>query len=139
LDYHFVNSCSVTVLQVEKDINISNQTLFYRWLHQRNYLICKYNFSDIFQWTTDSTLPTSEPFFLFRISFYYHSLIGAFTTIFLGLVISYMTKKDEAPVDKSLISPVSHFLLSEEHESQYRDVESALEILETNSKSKDEN
>ncbi|XP_068917916.1 sodium-coupled monocarboxylate transporter 2-like [Tenebrio molitor] len=89
--------------------------------------------------TTDSTLPTSEPFFLFRISFYYHSLIGAFTTIFLGLVISYMTKKDEAPVDKSLISPVSHFLLSEEHESQYRDVESALEILETNSKSKDEN
>jgi sodium-coupled monocarboxylate transporter 8/12 len=89
--------------------------------------------------TTDSTLPTSEPFFLFRISFYYHSLIGAFTTIFLGLVISYMTKKDEAPVDKSLISPVSHFLLPEQHESQYRDVESALEILETNSKSKDEN
>jgi sodium-coupled monocarboxylate transporter 8/12 len=32
-------------------------------------------------------------------------------TIFLGLAISYMTKKDEAPIDKSLISPVSHFLL----------------------------
>jgi hypothetical protein len=59
--------------------------------------------------------------------------------IFLGLVISYMTKKEEAPVDKSLISPVSHFLLPEAHESQYRDVESALEILETDSKSKDEN
>ncbi|CAH1367545.1 unnamed protein product, partial [Tenebrio molitor] len=56
--------------------------------------------------TTDSTLPSSEPFFLFRISFYYQCLIGAFTTIFLGLVISYMTKKDKAPVDKSLISPV---------------------------------
>jgi sodium-coupled monocarboxylate transporter 8/12 len=89
--------------------------------------------------TTDSTLPTSEPFFLFRISFYYYSLIGAFTTIFLGLVISYMTKKDETPVDRSLISPVSHFLLPESEESQYRDVESALRILETDSKSKDEN
>ncbi|CAH1367551.1 unnamed protein product [Tenebrio molitor] len=89
--------------------------------------------------TTDTTLPTSEPFFLFRISFYYYSLIGAFTTIFLGLVISYMTKKDETPVDRSLISPVSHFLLPESEESQYRDVESALRILETDSKSKDEN
>ncbi|XP_068918218.1 sodium-coupled monocarboxylate transporter 2-like [Tenebrio molitor] len=89
--------------------------------------------------TTDSTLPTSEPFFLFRISFYYHCLIGAFTTIFLGLVISYMTKKDKTPVDRSLISPVSHFLLPESEESQYRDVESALGILETNSISKDKN
>jgi sodium-coupled monocarboxylate transporter 8/12 len=89
--------------------------------------------------TTDSTLATSEPFFLFRISFYYQCLIGAFTTIFLGLVISYMTKKDETPVDRSLISPVSHFLLPESEESQYRDVESALRILETDSRSKDEN
>jgi sodium-coupled monocarboxylate transporter 8/12 len=96
-------------------------------------------FQTISNGTTDSTLPTSEPFFLFRISFYYQCLIGALTTIFLGLVISYMTKKEEAPVDKSLISPVSHFLLPEAHESQYRDVESALEILETDSKSKDEN
>jgi hypothetical protein len=60
-------------------------------------------------------------------------------TIFLGLVISYMTKEDETPVDRSLISPVSHFLLPESEESQYRDVESALRILETDSKSNDEN
>jgi hypothetical protein len=50
-----------------------------------------------------------------------------------------MTKKDETPVDRSLISPVSHFLLPESEESQYRDVESALRILETDSRSKDEN
>jgi hypothetical protein len=60
-------------------------------------------------------------------------------TIFLGLAISYMTKKDEAPIDKSLISPVSHFLLPEQDESQYHDVEAALRILEKNSKSKDKN
>jgi hypothetical protein len=59
-------------------------------------------------------------------------------TIFLDLVINYMTKKDEAPVDNNHISPVSH-LLPEADESQYRDIESALRILETDSRSKDEN
>jgi hypothetical protein len=56
--------------------------------------------------------------------------------IFLDLVINYMTKKDETPVDDSHISPVSHFLLPEADESQYRDVESALRILEADSTSK---
>lgn len=51
---------------------------------------------------------------IFRISFYYYSLIGAVVTIIAGIAISYVRNNNTSPVDKSLISPVCYFLLHEE-------------------------
>jgi hypothetical protein len=55
----------------------------------------------------------------------------------LGLVISYMTNRDDPPVDKSLISPVSYFLLPKDSKSngftQYNTVTKALHLVTTDS------
>ncbi|XP_015834034.1 sodium-coupled monocarboxylate transporter 2 [Tribolium castaneum] len=78
-----------------------------------------------------------EPPAIFRISFYYYTLIGALSTIIFALIISYMTNKNDPPVDKSLISPVSHFLLPKDTKTngvvEYNTVERALEVVTTNS------
>ncbi|KAJ3632519.1 hypothetical protein MTP99_009520 [Tenebrio molitor] len=56
----------------------------------------------------------SEPFFLFRISFNYYTLVGVVVTIIVGLIVSYLTNQNDPPVDKKLISPLVHFLLPQE-------------------------
>ncbi|XP_064213530.1 sodium-coupled monocarboxylate transporter 1-like isoform X2 [Tribolium castaneum] len=52
-----------------------------------------------------------QPPFIFRISYDHHCFIGVIITVILGLIISYLTNKNDAPVDKKLISPICHFLL----------------------------
>ncbi|KAK9708914.1 Sodium:solute symporter family [Popillia japonica] len=74
------------------------------------------------------------PFFLYRISYYYYTLIGACVTTIVGLIVSYLTrKKDDPPVHKDLITPLMHFLLPQEEavitEKVYYRVEKALEAL----------
>jgi hypothetical protein len=49
--------------------------------------------------------------FIFRINFFFYNVTGSGATIILGLLISFMTKKDKTPVDKTLISPIVHFML----------------------------
>lgn len=54
----------------------------------------------------------------------------------MGLIISYMTNKNDPPVDKSLISPVSYFLLPKDVKTNgvhYNNVEKALHIVTVNS------
>lgn len=74
-----------------------------------------------------------EPFFLFRISYFYYAFIGAFVTFIAGVVISYTTNYDK-PVDKRLITPVAHFLITTEavekkNKTPYKNVETALKNL----------
>ncbi|KAI4470149.1 sodium-coupled monocarboxylate transporter [Holotrichia oblita] len=76
------------------------------------------------------------PFFLYRISYYYYTLIGASITIIVGLIVSYLTrKKDDPPVHKDLITPLMHFLLPQEEvimtEKVYYPIEKALDTLQT--------
>lgn len=73
---------------------------------------------NIFNITTQATpahVPTTVPPFIFSISFYWYTAIGAVITIVVGLIISYATLKDEKPVDRTLVSPVVRFLLPEEY------------------------
>lgn len=75
---------------------------------------------------------------MFRISYFYYSIIGASSTIISGLIISYLTNKNSPPVDKKLISPVVRFFLNENdvktHKSiPYSTVNKAMNIVEENS------
>ncbi|KAF5273208.1 hypothetical protein FQA39_LY07539 [Lamprigera yunnana] len=58
---------------------------------------------------TDNLPPTTaneEPFWLFRISFQYYYLIGTMTTVIVGLLASWLTrKKSDMAVDPDYISP----------------------------------
>jgi hypothetical protein len=47
-------------------------------------------------------------------------------TIILGLIISYLTNKNERRPNKTLLSPVIHFLLLEESESNGRVLQSLM-------------
>jgi sodium-coupled monocarboxylate transporter 8/12 len=85
---------------------------------------------------TNKSVPF-QPHVIFRISYYYYTLIGTIVSMILGLVISYMTNKDDPPVDKALISPVSYFLLPKDSKSngftQYNTVTKALHLVTTDS------
>ncbi|KAL1517792.1 hypothetical protein ABEB36_001516 [Hypothenemus hampei] len=63
---------------------------------------------------TNVPIEEFQPLFLFRLSFYWYTLIGAVITITLGLMISYITGNGQKPVDKKLVSPVVRFLLEKE-------------------------
>ncbi|XP_068918283.1 sodium-coupled monocarboxylate transporter 1-like [Tenebrio molitor] len=71
-------------------------------------------------------LVSQKPFYLFRISYFYHFTIATVLTIILGLIISYLTNKNERRPNKTLLSPVIHFLLSEESESNGRVLQSLM-------------
>ncbi|XP_048525822.1 uncharacterized protein LOC125505646 isoform X1 [Dendroctonus ponderosae] len=53
----------------------------------------------------------NEPLLLFRLSFYWYTMIGSLITIAVGLIISLFTKKDEKQLDRKLISPIAQFML----------------------------
>ncbi|EFA00982.1 sodium-coupled monocarboxylate transporter 1 [Tribolium castaneum] len=79
-----------------------------------------------------------KPFFLFRISHYYYTGVGALVTIICGLLISYVLENDDPPVHRDLISPVVHFALPNDDDMQkeknkdYYSVEKALHLVTTN-------
>ncbi|RZC34871.1 SSF domain containing protein, partial [Asbolus verrucosus] len=78
-----------------------------------------------------------EPHFIFRISFYYFTVIGTASSVIFSLIISYMTNKNDPPVDKALLSPVIHFLLPRDeavdNKVKYNTIEQALENLTASS------
>lgn len=53
-----------------------------------------------------------KPIFLYRISFWFYTLIGALLSMACGFMISCFTEHDKAPVPKELLSPIIHSLLS---------------------------
>jgi hypothetical protein len=66
---------------------------------------------------------TWTPFFLFRISYYYSCLIGAVVTIIAAFVINQVINRNGSYADRDLISPVCHFLLPDDPETDTRVLE----------------
>ncbi|KAF5303909.1 hypothetical protein FQA39_LY01694 [Lamprigera yunnana] len=58
------------------------------------------------------TVSASQPFILYRLSFWYNSLIATFILIVVGLIVSWCTKDEDEFVDPELISPISQFLIT---------------------------
>lgn len=61
----------------------------------------------------------NEPFLLFRLSFYWYTMIGSLITVAVGLIISFLTEKDDKPVDRKLISPIAQFMLPRQYEDDH--------------------
>ncbi|KAF5303907.1 hypothetical protein FQA39_LY01692 [Lamprigera yunnana] len=57
-------------------------------------------------------ISASEPFILYRLSFWYNSLIATLILIVVGLIVSWFTKDEDEFVDPELISPISQFLIT---------------------------
>lgn len=52
--------------------------------------------------------------FMFRISYFYHTFLGAVFTIILGLLISYITNRKKGKIDNNIDKNlISHRFLSE--------------------------
>ncbi|KAF5280592.1 hypothetical protein FQR65_LT00345 [Abscondita terminalis] len=69
------------------------------------------NFAESLSTTTLATVIESEdePIFLFRISLQYYCMIGTMTTIFIGVLVSWFTrKKTDEEVNLDYISPFIH-------------------------------
>lgn len=78
------------------------------------------------------TITTRQPFFIYRISRYYYTLIGTMVTMFAGYLISYFSKDDRKAFRLDLISPLVHFLVPKGKKiiadnSGYYSVEKALD------------
>ncbi|XP_017769090.1 PREDICTED: sodium-coupled monocarboxylate transporter 2-like [Nicrophorus vespilloides] len=71
-----------------------------------------------------------EVFFMYRISYYYYSMIGAIVSLLVGSLVTYFTKNQEAPVRKELLSPIIYRFLKDE--DQYFTVEMAKKVVELN-------
>ncbi|GJQ68446.1 hypothetical protein Trydic_g17029 [Trypoxylus dichotomus] len=69
-----------------------------------------------------------EPFFIYKVSFYWYAIMGLLMVVLTSLVISYFTEH-EKPLNKDCISPIMHFLINDKYEGppDYDDV--ALEKL----------
>lgn len=50
--------------------------------------------------------------FVYRITYYIYPLIGFLIVFLVGIPISWLTNKNDPPVDKKLISPIMHFIFS---------------------------
>lgn len=79
----------------------------------------------------------TEPFFLFRISHYHHTVMGAVVTVISGYIISLLTKPDDRPLRLELISPLVHFLVPKEakvapNSVEYNAVDKALHFVSSN-------
>ncbi|CAH1367555.1 unnamed protein product, partial [Tenebrio molitor] len=96
-------------------------THYYKYHHLFEYTTkpfsvdaCDWN-TTIYNGTTVSSgtnaTNTWTPFFLFRISHHYYSLIGTFVTVTTGFVINQVINRNGSYADRDLISPVCHFLL----------------------------
>ena len=53
-----------------------------------------------------------DTFFLYRVSYYYYTLLGALITVGVGLVVSFLTgPQDPRTVSRALLSPAIHGFL----------------------------
>lgn len=61
------------------------------------------------------------------------TLLGTIITLTVGFIVSFFTSKDERPVDKTLLSPIIHFMLKPEQQIEYYDVNKAMNVMLVNS------
>lgn len=81
----------------------------------------------------------SHLFFLFRVSRYYYSMMGALTTIIVGYAISLCTKDNKKLLRLDLVSPMVHRLIPEKkraepYKVEYHTVKQALNVVYDNRK-----
>jgi hypothetical protein len=76
---------------------------------------------------------TWTPFFLFRISYHYYSLIGTVVTVTTGFVINQVINRNGSYyTDRDLISPVCHVLLPNDPETDARALEAPVNTPKDN-------
>lgn len=98
---------------------IATRRLVYPWLPTR-VDGCAHNVTDILHdkdmtWTNsileDATDP-ADTFMLYRLSYYYYTLIGALIVVVVGVAVSFLTgPQDPRTVNQSLLSPAIHGFL----------------------------
>ncbi|KAL3275705.1 hypothetical protein HHI36_020454 [Cryptolaemus montrouzieri] len=101
---------------------------------------------------TTITKPKSDDdiFILFRLSFYYYTMLGALITVLIGSIISFFTNKDDDPVvPKRLLSPIIHWMYPGEDEDEemeaskrngdYYNVQQAIQLVTTHNDGEKEN
>lgn len=80
--------------------------------------------------------PDFTPWPIFRISYYYYTVISFFMSIAIALVISYLIKffgnKKQKSIPKSLLSPIIRNFVGEKDEPRYSSVGKAMEIINRN-------
>lgn len=63
----------------------------------------------------DSTPKTLEPpFVLYRLSYMYYTAVGCLTAIIVGIIVSYLSGRNQHKVHRDLLSPVIHRFLKDE-------------------------
>lgn len=65
----------------------------------------------------------SEPFFLFRISHYYYTLLGATLTMSVAYAVSLFTEEEKNPVRPEVVSSLVRRFIPKEKESNLDDVQ----------------
>ncbi|KAF2899872.1 hypothetical protein ILUMI_06320 [Ignelater luminosus] len=104
---------------------------------------CDSQLNATYVWTTTTTMappvsPTEddEPFWLFKISFYYYTFIGAVIAIVVGLLVSRITRSDDDPdVDPNLLCPfVQKYLQKSTKTIEYTSVDTTIDTVDMNEK-----
>ncbi|XP_044267363.1 sodium-coupled monocarboxylate transporter 2-like [Tribolium madens] len=90
---------------------------------------CNFNFTKIY---SNQTIENDGLLKLFKISYYYYTLLGFFFTMIFGLIVSYCTKEDERTLHENLLSPVIQ-RKGVRNENNYNTVENALNLVTYNS------
>ncbi|KAI4470150.1 sodium-coupled monocarboxylate transporter [Holotrichia oblita] len=68
-----------------------------------------------------------QPFFLFRISFFYYTMIGGLIAIIVSVIVSHFTERDK-PLNKKCLSPIVRSLIDDDEFTKYHTVEKATEL-----------
>ncbi|KAK9876776.1 hypothetical protein WA026_015013 [Henosepilachna vigintioctopunctata] len=98
---------------------------------------------DEYKFSVNNTLSNTVPsvdnvFILFKISFYYYSMLGCLVTMLIGTVISLFTQSENAKfVPLSLLTPIIHWMYEQEDEEAlklkkdvYLNIEEAMKVVE---------
>ncbi|PNF16521.1 hypothetical protein B7P43_G07192 [Cryptotermes secundus] len=70
-----------------------------------------------------------QPFVLYRLSYLYFNVLGCFTVIVVGLVVSFLTgATSPGELHPDLLSPIVHWTLPKKHKDQYQPVKQAVDL-----------
>ncbi|XP_022915695.2 sodium-coupled monocarboxylate transporter 2-like [Onthophagus taurus] len=73
---------------------------------------------------TKTEFVQNDVFFLFKITYYYYSLIGVLTVIIVGMIVSWITKNEKEEVDENLITPWMRWAIVKKE--KYKSIDVAL-------------
>ena len=70
-----------------------------------------------------------QPFVLYRLSYLYFNVLGCFTVIVVGLVVSFLTgAPSPGELHPALLSPIVPWPLPKKHKDQYQPVKQAVDL-----------